>query len=810
MSSPQALNQRIADRLLADGRITQEEHRRAVGHAEVADMRVEEALLSIGILTEEKLLKYVATVHGTQFVSTDSLSKARVDPRLLKLVPKKVAEMYRVVPLVFDARAARLVVATPDPDDLAALDEVRLAAGVRQVRPLVARPAAVSAAIARAYLGDKGAFAKLLRSKVSDIADLLADDPFLERDREAAEEAPAAGGATFRGDMPSSPPSGIDAPRPAAEGARATPPAPAGARARAPAPAPVAAPEPEPARPAGKTDPGMGFALAGDELAAQEELAPAAAAAAVAPAVPAPPRVDAPPLDLDPDVSLGAVKLGLGGAVQEAPRGSSAFGGKAARRPAASPAPPAQDDEDRAGTLPRQVRPPTLVPFFMRPEPPPAEPAAGSGDDRCLETLRVLVSVIENERRELRGHSALVARLVAATCERMGMAPAQARPLVMAGYLHDLGKMGHHHLTALNVADFESHTVAARKLAGLPQQLMSSVGLPEQTQAALCRMYERVDGKGFPAGMPGKEIPLGARLLAVADAYADLTQNSRNAYRKTMRPEEALDVIEDRAGTIFDANVVQLLREAITGEKIVTDLLADRTAVLLVDPDPEDTMVLHLRLAEQGFLVQIASSADEARKALEARRFAMVVSEVDLDKADAGLHLRAEVALSGRDSEACWVFYSSRTGRRTAQRAFDLDADDYVAKTTPVEVLVAKLMQLLEKKAAAIAPRGVSGSLSEMGLPDIVQVLWHGRKTCALHVKSGECNGEVHFKEGQIVDAVCGDATGEVAFYRLLVLRDKGSFQVDPEFVPRRKRIDASPEALLLEGMRLIDENAVP
>jgi hypothetical protein len=108
-------------------------------------------------------------------------------------------------------------------------------------------------------------------------------------------------------------------------------------------------------------------------------------------------------------------------------------------------------------------------------------------------------------------------------------------------------------------------------------------------------------------------------------------------------------------------------------------------------------------------------------------------------------------------------------------------------------------------------PRGVSGTLSEMSMPDIVQILWHGRKTCALHLDTGELQGEVHFVAGEIVNAIWGDASGETAFYRMLTIGEEGRFRVDPTFTPPATRtIQASPEALLLEGMRLLDEGAVP
>ena len=91
-------------------------------------------------------------------------------------------------------------------------------------------------------------------------------------------------------------------------------------------------------------------------------------------------------------------------------------------------------------------------------------------------------------------------------------------------------------------------------------------------------------------------------------------------------------------------------------------------------------------------------------------------------------------------------------------------------------------------------------------LPDIVQILWHGRKTCALRIQAQGTAGEIHFGEGQIVNALWGSLKGEEAFYKMLTLTE-GDFRVDPTFKPTVRIIQASPEGLLLEGMRRLDEH---
>jgi response regulator RpfG family c-di-GMP phosphodiesterase len=401
----------------------------------------------------------------------------------------------------------------------------------------------------------------------------------------------------------------------------------------------------------------------------------------------------------------------------------------------------------------------------------------------------------------------MVARLVRKTCERIGVSPLQIAAFSAAGYLHDLGKMGAYHLTALNVAEYEGHRVAAGKSADLPVHLMESVGLLPETKAAIVSMYERYDGQGIPNGQAGKDIPLGARILAVADTYADLTQNPRNPYRKILRPFEACEVLLQYRSTIFDPNIVDIFRQSTTGEDMRAKLLSDRHEALIVDPDPEETTVLELRLIEQGFEVKIARTVAQARKILADGEIDAVVSEIDLETPDAGLTLREQLKKEGVARDVTWVVLTGKTDRQIAQRAFDLGVDDFVMKPVSADIFAAKLRQLIERRASASGggARGVTGSLTEMSLPDMIQILWHGRKTCALRITSAASSGEMDFSDGQVVDARWDALRGEDAFYKMLTLRE-GDFRLDPTFKPTTRSIEASPEALLLEGMRRLDE----
>jgi hypothetical protein len=151
--------------------------------------------------------------------------------------------------------------------------------------------------------------------------------------------------------------------------------------------------------------------------------------------------------------------------------------------------------------------------------------------------------------------------------------------------------------------------------------------------------------------------------------------------------------------------------------------------------------------------------------------------------------------------------YTRRQERAVAQKAFGLGVLDYVNKPASADVLVAKLKALLDQRAAASprTARGVSGSLREMGLPDMVQVLFHGRKSGKLQIRGEGQAGEIHFLEGNVMNAIWGALAGENAFYAMLKLTD-GEFELDPSFKATDRVINQSAEALLLEGMRRLDE----
>lgn len=489
-------------------------------------------------------------------------------------------------------------------------------------------------------------------------------------------------------------------------------------------------------------------------------------------------------------------------------------------------------DEEGLKSKPESRAPPhehllTPPPLDARPPPAPAPPpAAGpaipgrvavtpppprAGPDRRLldlaEMLNVMVALNENARDEFRGHSASVARLGRLIAERLGLDEMAAVEITIAANLHDVGKTVSHHLTALNAAQYATHRTAAEKLVQTPVRLLESVGLPAGSTRAVSAMYERFDGQGFPGRLAGKDIPIGARVLALCDTYSDLTLNPRNPYRRALSHGEAQGVLCQLEGSLFDPDLVELLGHLVAGEALRKKLSDSDPVVLLVEPNLDEATLIELRLVAQGFEVLLARSADQALEKIREGRVRYVLSEVELTPFDGFELLRAL-----RENEAThaipFFFVARASDTASIDRGFSLGAQDYIVKPTSGDVLAGKLRRLAaaEPHAESGIGGGVAGSLSEMGLVDLVQILGAGQKSGRLALKSSEHAGEVHFRDGRIVHATFDDAlAGQDAFYELVAM-SSGSFELDPVFSPTEETIQASAESLILEGFRRLDE----
>jgi response regulator RpfG family c-di-GMP phosphodiesterase len=187
-----------------------------------------------------------------------------------------------------------------------------------------------------------------------------------------------------------------------------------------------------------------------------------------------------------------------------------------------------------------------------------------------LRLLKQLAVALDAEDPYLDGHSRRVARYASGTARRMGLAREQVAVVRSAAAIHDVGKL---HLPPeilrkpgrLTDEEFD----VTKRHAEEGGKMVATLGYPELTEI-VWHHHERFDGTGYPAGLAGAQIPLGARIVAVADTFDAIT--STRPYRAAERHKAALDTLEKEAGTQLDPVAVRAFIEYYTGRRGVAVL----------------------------------------------------------------------------------------------------------------------------------------------------------------------------------------------------------------------------------------------
>jgi len=231
--------------------------------------------------------------------------------------------------------------------------------------------------------------------------------------------------------------------------------------------------------------------------------------------------------------------------------------------------------------------------------------------------------------------------------------------------------------------------------------------------------------------------------------------------------------------------------------------------LLLVDSDARNLRVLEVSLRKAGFSVTTAVNGYDALEKCAISKPDLVISDTRMPGLD-GFGLCQRLKSDPRFADIPFIFLTAQRSVEDKVRGFELGADDYLTKPMYVKEIVTRVTILAQKREKEQLEkrdaRGFSGSLSDMGVVDLVQTFEMSRKTGTIRFvqPSGE-TARVFFHEGKILDAELGRLVGEHAFYRLLNWSE-GTFEIDFSPVDRPNRIEASTQGALMEGMRRIDE----
>ena len=187
------------------------------------------------------------------------------------------------------------------------------------------------------------------------------------------------------------------------------------------------------------------------------------------------------------------------------------------------------------------------------------------------QTLATLTSALDARDRETEGHSIRVAKIASRLGEEFGLTARQIKALERGAVLHDFGKIGISDAILLKPGPLtDEEWQIMRRHPEIGARIMEGIPFLSETIPVLKYHHEHWDGSGYPSGLAGDEIPLLARIFAIADAF-DAMVNDR-PYHKRMPEELARDYLESQSGTYYDPEIV-----AVFIEMLINDRFSDLT-----------------------------------------------------------------------------------------------------------------------------------------------------------------------------------------------------------------------------------------
>jgi putative nucleotidyltransferase with HDIG domain len=183
-----------------------------------------------------------------------------------------------------------------------------------------------------------------------------------------------------------------------------------------------------------------------------------------------------------------------------------------------------------------------------------------------LSTIKVLVSTIEAKDSYTRGHTDRVAEYARKLSDEMGLSKREREIVSFGAALHDIGKLGVYEDILNKPGDLtENEWEIVRSHPEVGANIIQNMKFLESACDLVRHHHERLDGRGYPDGLQGEEISLGARIVAVADSFDAMT--SDRPYRKAYDMEDAIEVLKKQREK-FDIKIVEYLDKLVRSKKI--------------------------------------------------------------------------------------------------------------------------------------------------------------------------------------------------------------------------------------------------
>ncbi len=173
-----------------------------------------------------------------------------------------------------------------------------------------------------------------------------------------------------------------------------------------------------------------------------------------------------------------------------------------------------------------------------------------------LDVVRALSNAMAARSSHLMDHARRVARLTSLFAREIGLESDKSRLLQQAATLHDIGKIALADAIVAKTELFSGDEERSwRRHVEYGVKILEPILYMKPILPAIKHHHERWDGTGFPDGLAGEDIPIPARMIAIADAYDNMT--TERDYRKALSPTEAVEELSRSSGTRFDPNLLE-------------------------------------------------------------------------------------------------------------------------------------------------------------------------------------------------------------------------------------------------------------
>lgn len=443
----------------------------------------------------------------------------------------------------------------------------------------------------------------------------------------------------------------------------------------------------------------------------------------------------------------------------------------------------------------------------------------GAADSTAL--VDILVGLLEYRHPFFRGSSSL-ARLVALAIGReMQLGHPELEALALTALLRDLGRVAVGG-DLLSRPRMELEPVAKQKIEAHVENglaLLEGTTLPAGVREAIRHHHERFDGAGYPDGIAGEDIPLLARIVAVADSFAAMV--APRAYRLPRQIPAVIEELREEAGKRYDPVVVEALIRSLEGRERARFAFGLRHHLIIVHPDEVQATVTASRLCRHGYLAEVAEGLTAAKDRLQR----VPAQAVVLATGDSGEQEMVDFITELREDRHLANLAIVTVGADSMEQRVGLlqaGANICLPGNATFEELrgtIGALVGRAAKRAARDTPSGATGAASgtaagegdngeswyalqgdvrKFPLPWLLQVLQYDTRTGAVAVSTHGNEGFVYLENGRPCHAKTRNTEGEEALREILGWKE-ARFRVHPDVKPPAQTIQSQLMHILLD-----------